>query len=45
MTPPTFTELVTLVTDFMADYAVYLAAGIVITLMTLGVRKLIRAGR
>jgi hypothetical protein len=42
---PTLTELTTIVTDFFADYSVYLAAGAVISLIGFGLKKLIKAGR
>lgn len=42
---PDFATLVTTVTDFMATWAVFAAAGAAIGLMVYGVRKMIKAGR
>ena len=42
---PTFTELVSSVTTFIADYAVFAAAGAAIGLLMFGLRRFIRAGR
>lgn len=42
---PTFTELMTSITDFMADYAVFFAAGTVVGLMIYGAKKLAKGGR
>lgn len=41
---PDFTTLVTLVTDFMIGFLVFVAVGAAIRLMVTGVRRLIRAG-
>lgn len=42
---PTFTEITTAVMDFMADYAVFFAAGTVIGLVIYGAKKLAKGGR
>jgi len=42
---PTFTEIITAVTDFMADYAVFFAAGTVVGLIVYGAKKLAKGGR
>lgn len=42
---PTLTEMVAMVTDFFADYSVFLAAGAVVSLIGYGLKKLVKAGR
>jgi len=44
-TMPTFTEIISSVSQFIADYAVFFAAGTVVTLMIMGAKKLSKGGR
>jgi hypothetical protein len=41
---PTFAEIVTVVFDFIADYAVFIAAGAVVGLALRALRRSIKAG-
>lgn len=42
---PTFTEILTAVEGFIADYVVFFAAGTVVALMIIGAKKLAKGGR
>jgi len=42
---PTFAQLVALVSDFVSDYTVFIAAGVAVSLIAYGVKRLIKAGR
>jgi hypothetical protein len=42
---PTFAEIMTTVTAFIADYAVFFAAGTVVGLLVYGAKKLAKGGR
>lgn len=44
-TLPTLTEIVTQVTDFAAQYGVFLAAGITVSLLGYGLSRILKAGR
>lgn len=42
---PTFAEILTSITDFIADYAVFFAAGTVVGLMVAAAKRLAKGGR
>ncbi len=42
---PTLTEVITATSDFVADWAVFIAGGLIIGLAGVALSRLIRAGR